>query len=127
VAYTFARYRFVRDSLFDGHDIPGAPTHFIVAELRYAHPAGFTISPSVEWVPLGYFVNSANTIRNAAWATLGLRAEWKLNRAGLTLFAEGRNLTGTRYAATVQVDNAVGQFLEPADGRAIYAGLRVNR
>jgi iron complex outermembrane receptor protein len=127
VAYTFARYRFVRDSVFDGHDIPGAPTHFIAAELRYAHPAGFTITPALEWVPLGYFVNSANTARNGAWATLGLRAEWRLNRAGLTLFAEGRNLTDTRYAATVQVDNAAGQFLEPADGRSLYAGLRVNR
>jgi iron complex outermembrane receptor protein len=126
VAYTFARYRFVRDSGFDGRDIPGAPTHFLAAELRYAHPAGVTVAPILEWVPLGYFVNSANTERNAAWATVGLRAEWKLRRPAVTLFAEGRNLTDARYAATVQVDNAAGQFFEPADGRTVYAGLRVN-
>jgi iron complex outermembrane receptor protein len=127
LAYTFARYRFVRDSVFDGHDIPGAPTHFMAVELRYAHPAGFTFTPALEWVPLGYFVNSTNTQRNDAWVTLGVRAEWTLDRAGLTVFVEGRNLTDTRYAATVQVDNAAGQSLEPADGRALYAGLRVNR
>ncbi|HET8624529.1 MAG TPA: hypothetical protein VFM14_13280, partial [Gemmatimonadales bacterium] len=73
------------------------------------------------------FVNSANTDRNRAWATLGLRSEWALSRAGVTLFAEGRNLTNTQYAATVQVDNAARQYLEPADGRSIYAGLKVNR
>jgi iron complex outermembrane receptor protein len=127
LAYTFARYSFVRDSVFDGNDIPGAPTHYLAAELRYAHPAGFTIAPVLEWVPQSYFVNSANTDRNGAWATLGLRAEWNLEKPGLTLFAEGRNLTDTRYAASVQVDNAARQYLEPADGRSVYAGLRIAR
>ncbi len=127
LAYTFAKYTFVRDSLFDGNDIPGAPTHYLTAELRYAHPAGFTLAPTFEWVPQGYSVNSANTDRNGAWATLGLRAEWTLRRPGVTLFAEGRNLTDTRYAGSVQVDNAARQYLEPADGRSLYAGLRLSR
>ncbi len=127
LAYTFAKYEFVRDSSFDGNDIPGAPAHYLVAELRYAHPGGFSVAPVLEWVPQSYFVNSANTDRNAAWATLGLRAEWTLPRAGLTVFAEGRNLTDTRYAASVQVDNAARQYLESADGRAVYAGLRLSR
>jgi iron complex outermembrane receptor protein len=127
LAYTFARYTFVRDSLFDGNDIPGAPSHHLSAELRYAHPAGFTVTPTLEWVPQGYFVNSANTDRNRAWVTVGLRAEWMLSRAGATIFAEGRNLTGTRYAASVQVDNATRQYLEPADGRAVYAGFQLSR
>ncbi|MGH7631319.1 MAG: TonB-dependent receptor family protein [Gemmatimonadales bacterium] len=127
LACTFANYTFVRDSTFDGNDIPGAPAHYLTAELRYAHPAGFTVAPVLEWVPRSYFVNSANTERNAAWATLGLRAEWTFPRPGLTVFAEGRNLTDTRYAASVQVDNAARQYLEPADGRAVYAGLRLSR
>ncbi len=127
LAYTFGRYEFVRDSTFDGNEIPGAPAHYLAAELRYAHPRGFTVIPMLEWVPRGYFVNSANTERNAGWATLGLRAEWTLARAGLTVFAEGRNLTDTRYAASVQVDNAARQYLEPADGRSVYAGLRLSR
>jgi iron complex outermembrane receptor protein len=127
LAYTFANYEFVRDSVFDGNDIPGAPAHYFVAELRYTHPAGLVVAPVIEWVPQGYFVNSANTDRNSAWATLGLRAEMTFPRAGFTVFAEGRNLTDTRYAASVQVDNAARQYLEPADGRSLYAGLRVSR
>jgi iron complex outermembrane recepter protein len=127
VAYTFAKYAFVRDSGFGGNDIPGAPPHYLAAELRYAHPGGVVVTPMLEWVPQGYYVNSANTERNGAWAALGLRAEWTAARAGLTVFAEGRNLTDTRYAASVQVDNAARQYLEPADGRSLYAGLRVTR
>ena len=46
------------------------------------------------------------------------------SRAGLTAFAEGRNLLDRRYSASVQVDNAAAAFYEPADGRALYGGLR---
>jgi outer membrane receptor protein involved in Fe transport len=69
-------------------------------------------------------VNSENTVKNDAWATLGLRAEWSVRETGLTGFIEGRNLLDERYAASVQVDNATGRFYEPAEGRSVYAGLR---
>jgi len=124
---TLARYTFVRDSLFAGNDIPGAPRHHVVAGLRYAHPSGLSLAPTVEWVPRGFAVNSANTATNAPWATLGLRAEWAEPRLGATAFVQGVNLADRRYAASVQVDNAVGRYFEPADGRAVYAGLRVAR
>ncbi|HEU4587046.1 MAG TPA: hypothetical protein VFS11_00255, partial [Gemmatimonadales bacterium] len=72
-----------------------------------------------------YFANSANTATAAGWATLGVRAEWTLQKPGVTLFVAGQNLTNTRYAATIQVDNAAGRYLEPADGRAWYIGTRL--
>jgi iron complex outermembrane recepter protein len=124
VAYTFARYRFLNDPVYGGNEIPGAPRHHLQAQLRYQHPAGFALTPSVEWVPSGYYVDSANDARNDGWATLGLRAEWGFDRLGLTAFAGGQNLTDTRYAASVQVDNAAGRSYEPADGRSFYAGFR---
>ncbi|HEU4699305.1 MAG TPA: TonB-dependent receptor [Gemmatimonadales bacterium] len=126
-AYTFARYRFVRDSLYAGHEIPGAPRHTLSAEVKYSNPAGFNVAPSVEWVPEAYFVNSANTDRNRGWVIVGTRADWTISRSGLTAFVEGRNLTNTRRSPSVQVDNANGQYYEPMDGRAVYAGLRFTR
>ena len=33
-SYTYGRFTFVRDSLFSGNDIPGAPRHHLSAELR---------------------------------------------------------------------------------------------
>ena len=124
VAYTYARYRFVDDSSFGGHDIPGAPRHHIVAQASYAHPSGFSIMPTVEWVPESYFVNSSNTDRNLGWATLGVRAEWMWPTTGLSVFAAAQNLTDHVYSASVQVDNGAGKYYEPADRRSVYAGLR---
>ncbi len=127
LAYTFARYRFLDDPEFEGNEIPGAPEHHLQAEVRYSHSSGFSLAPKVEWVPASYFIDSRNTASNEGWATLGLRAEYVLDRLGLTAFAAGENLTDTRYSASVQVDNAAGRSFEPADKRAFYIGLRWNR
>ena len=127
VAYTYARYRFVDDPAYEGNEIPGAPRHHVQAQFRYSHRSGFALTPSVEWVPSGYFVKSDNTDRNDGWATLGLRAEWTFARLGLTAFAAGQNLTDTRYAASVQVDNGAGRSFEPADGRSFYLGFQWER
>ena len=43
---------------------------------------------------------------------------------GATVFAQGSNLADRRFSQSVQVDNAAGRFYEPADRRAVYAGLR---
>jgi iron complex outermembrane recepter protein len=127
IAYTYGRFKYVKDAAYGGNDIPGAPAHHVNAELRYAHPSGFSIAPRIEWVPRSYFVDSDNTVTNNAWAALGLRAEWAVAGAGVTAFVEGRNLLDERYSASVQVDNAAGRFYEPADRRAVYAGLRWSR
>jgi iron complex outermembrane receptor protein len=123
-AYTFARFRYVADSSYGDNALPGQPGHVLQAEARYALPSGISLTPTIEWVPQAYFVNSANTQRNQGRTVLGLRAEWTAPRGGLTVFLVGQNLTDARYAASVQVDNAAGKFMEPADGRSLYGGVR---
>jgi hypothetical protein len=39
------------------------------------------------------------------------------------LSLEASNLTDEVYSGSVQVDNALGRFLEPGNGRALYVGL----
>jgi iron complex outermembrane receptor protein len=124
IAYTAARYQYVRDSAYGGNDIPGAPRHVVQGELTWRHPSGLSLTPSVEWVPQAYYVSSDNRAQNAGWTSVGLRAEWTPRDISLTVFAAVHNLTDARHAATVQVDNAAGKFLEPADRRSTYAGLR---
>ncbi|MFL5384060.1 MAG: TonB-dependent receptor domain-containing protein [Longimicrobiaceae bacterium] len=124
VAYTFARYRFVRDAGYAGNDIPGAPSHVVQGELVYRHPAGLTLRPNVEWVPAGYFVDSGNTARDDGWMVFGARAELLMPRLKSTAFVEARNLADVRYSPAVQVDDAAGRFFNPADGRSLYAGVR---
>jgi len=105
------------------NDIPGAPGQVLATEIRYSHPSGFSLTPSVEWIPQAYFVDSQNTIENNGWTNLSLRAEWSTSY-GMTVFAAGQNLTNRNFSQSVQVDNAAGKFFEPADGRSFYAGLR---
>ena len=124
VAYTYARYRFVQDTAYQGNEIPGAPRHMVNAELRYRHPAGLTLTPRVDWVPQAYPVNNANSAVNTSWVSLGLRGEWLLGATRLTAFGEVRNLADERYSGSVQVNEANGRFYEPADARSFSFGLR---
>ena len=123
-AYTFARYRYVEDTSFTGNEIPGAPRHLLQFEARYASRSGISLTPTVEWVPQSYFVNSTNTVSNPGRTVLGMRAEWTPPKSHVTVFVAGQNLTDKRYAGSVQVDNAAGKYLETADGRSFYGGLR---
>jgi len=127
LAYTFSRFTYVDDPDYEDNDIPGAPEHYLRAELKYSHPSGVSLTPVVEWVPKSYFVNSANTAKNESWSTLGIRGEWAIVRAGVTAFVEARNLFDKRYSGSVQVDNATGAYYEPADARSIFAGLSWSR
>jgi iron complex outermembrane receptor protein len=122
-SYTLARYTFVQDPNFTDNDIPGAPRQVLSTEIKYTHPSGFSLAPTLEWIPQSYFLDSQNTVTNDGWTNLSLRAEWA-TAYGMTLFAAGQNLADRRFSQSVQVDNAAGQYYEPADGRSFYAGLR---
>jgi iron complex outermembrane receptor protein len=122
-SYTLARYTYVEDPSYTGNDIPGAPRHVLTTELRYTHPSGFSLIPSVEWVPQTYFLDSQNTVKNDGWTNASLRAELATS-SGVSFFVAGQNLTNRRFSQSVQVDNAAGKWFEPADGRSFYAGLR---
>jgi hypothetical protein len=39
------------------------------------------------------------------------------------VYFEARNLTDVNWVSSVVVDNAVGRYFEPGDGRAFYGGL----
>jgi iron complex outermembrane receptor protein len=124
-AYTWSRFVFVDDPTFNNNDIPGAPEHFIVGEVRYDHPVRFWIAPRVESVPKGYFVNSENTVRTDPYVLLSLRMGYEHVPWRLRLFFEARNLTDTNFVSAVVVDSADGRFFQPGDGRGFYGGMEV--
>jgi iron complex outermembrane receptor protein len=122
-AYTYSRFVFVDDPSFGNNDLPGAPRHFLRAELRYEHASGFWVAPSVETVPHGYYVNSENDARTQAYTAVGTRLGYTYRPWQLSAFFEGRNLADVTYASSVVVDAANRRFFEPADGRAFYGGI----
>ena len=68
LAYTFNDFRFNDDPTFGNNQLPGAPRHYLRAEMLYKHPNGFYIGPNLEWVPQSYFVDSANTLKTEPYA-----------------------------------------------------------
>ena len=122
-AYTWSRFVFVDDPNFGDNDIPGAPPHFLRAELRWDHASGFWVAPNLELVPAGYVVNSTNRNRTPAYELGGVRMGYDHKPWNLSVFLEAKNLADTAYVSSVQVDSATGRFFEPGDGRAFYGGV----
>jgi len=126
-AYTFSDFRFDDDPSFGSNQIPGAPRHYLRAELLYKHPSGIYLGPNIEWVPEAYWVDNANTFQTAAYAIWGLKAGFD-NGGKWTTYIEGRNLSDRAYiASTSIVGNAAGADLplfNPGNGREVYGGVQ---
>jgi iron complex outermembrane receptor protein len=127
LAYTYSDFRFDGDPTFGDNEIPGAPRHYIRAELVYQHPSGFYAGPNIEAVPVSYFVDNANTLSAPPYAIAGFRAGW-MTEHGFSIFADARNLADRRYISSVgTIPFATGsaatdaQFY-PGDGRSFFVG-----
>jgi iron complex outermembrane receptor protein len=126
MAYTFNDFRFDNDPSFRNNLLPGAPRHYLRAELLYKNPTGFYFGPNVEWVPQAYFVDNANTTKTEAYALLGLKMGFD-NGGPISAYIEGRNLTNKAYISSASIINqatATSPLFEPGNGRAVFAGMK---
>lgn len=128
LAYTFGRFRFDNDRVYGNAAIPGISEHYVRAKLDYANTLGWTLSPNIEYVPQGYFVDLANTLSSDPYLLLGLNASYKFSDT-LRVFVDARNLTDKVYAATtgviVNANGADSAQFAPGEGRSVYAGVEV--
>jgi iron complex outermembrane receptor protein len=125
-AYTFNNFRFDGDRSFGDNQLPGAPRHFLRAELLYKHPSGFFFGPNVEWVPQSYFVDSANTLKTEPYLLLGLKAGYD-NGQRFSAYIEGRNLGNRKYIASASIIDRANPALplfEPGTGLGVFGGVR---
>ncbi|HML96256.1 MAG TPA: TonB-dependent receptor [Thermodesulfobacteriota bacterium] len=121
-SYTYSHYVFVDDPVFGDNDLPGAPPHYFVSELRYDMPVGVWVAPSVESVFESYYVNSENTAKAGSYTIFNLEVGWEF--AGVMFFAELSNVFDKNYISGVVVDDANGRYFYPGDGRAFYGGIQ---
>lgn len=125
IAYTLNDFRFDDDPVFRNNQLPGAPRHYVRAELLYKHPSGFFFGPNVEWVPQRYFVDSANTLTTEAYALWGLKAGYD-NGQWFSAYVEGRNLADTTYIASASIIDRANPNLplfEPGTGLGVFGGV----
>ncbi len=126
LAYTYNDFRFDNDATFHNNQLPGAPRHFLRAEVLYKHANGFYIGPNVEWVPQAYYADSNNTLPTDAYAIFGLKAG--VDDGKYSMYLEARNIANTAYIASTSVigyATAASPLFEPGTGRAVYAGMKI--
>jgi iron complex outermembrane receptor protein len=126
-AYTFSDFRFDDDAVFGDNELPGAPRHFLRAELLYKHPSGVYLGPNVEWVPEAYYVDSANTLATEAYALWGAKLGFD-DGGPIAAYIEGRNLSDEAYISSASIAtkaDATSTLFEPGTGRAVYGGVQV--
>ena len=126
LAYAFSDFRFDNDPTFGNNQLPGAPRHYLRAELLYKHPTGLYVGPNLEWVPQSYFVDSANTLKTEPYAIWGLKAGVD-NGGTYSVYIEARNIANKAYIASASVIDRANPALplfEPGTGRAIYIGAK---
>ena len=125
-SYTLNDFRFDDDDDFGNNQLPGAPRHYVRAELLYKHPSGLFFGPNTEWVPQAYYVDSANTLKTASYAIWGLKLGFD-NGGPFSAYIEGRNLSDVAYISSVSITDLAAPtsaLFEPGTGRAVYAGLK---
>jgi iron complex outermembrane receptor protein len=129
-SYTFSDFTFDGDPIYGDNRLPVAPRHQYRAELTYRHPAGWYIAPAVDWRPEAVWADYANTMKVPGYALLSIGAGIDIGEH-VTLYLDGRNLTGKRYvgefgAMTNAADPAVAKdVFFPGEGRSVFAGLTV--
>lgn len=126
-AYTYNDFFFDDDAVWGNNDLPGAPPHYIRAELLYKHPSGVYAGPNVEWVPQASIVDNANTLKSDSYALLGAKIGFD-NGGPISAYVEARNLTDEAYIASHAVRGtatAADELFEPGTGRAVYGGVQV--
>jgi iron complex outermembrane receptor protein len=125
--YAWSDFRFDGDPQYGNNRLPIVPQHFYRAELRYEHPAGWFVAPSLEWSASDIWVDFKNTTRAPAYAILNLNAGWKVADK-VALFLDARNLADQAYVSNVQpfvTATAATAAYWPGDGRAVFGGLTV--
>ena len=125
--YAWSDFVFDGDPVYGDNRLPVVPEHLYRAELKYIHPAGWFVAPSVEWSPSDVLVDYANTLTAPDYAILSLNAGWGFDN-GVSLFLDARNLTGENYISSVNAVTdarvAPTAVFVPGEGRSAYVGVR---
>ena len=129
--WTHNDFRFVNDPVFGNRRIAGIPQDVLRGILTYAHPSGFYVSPSVDWVPQGAFADHMNTLKTPGYTLFNVKTGIDFAN-GVSVFVDARNLTDERYVSDISVVvNAAATpggpvAFYPGSGRSVFGGVRAS-
>ena len=126
--WTYSDFRFRDDVQYGENRLPIVPKSFYRSEVRYDHPRGWFLAPSLEWSATDQWIDYKNTQKAPGYAILNLNAGWKVTPA-VSLFLDARNLTDKAYVSNTQAATtwtATTATLWPGDGRSVFGGVTVD-
>ncbi len=125
-AYTFSDFHYRADDQFGDNRLPGMPRHYYQAELRHDFPNGFYAGLNTQYASK-VAVDYANSYYADAYATFGATLGYIAPKDDWQTWLDLRNLTNTRYAATVTPgynDNGADAARStPGEGFGVYTGV----
>ncbi len=121
-ALTVSDARFRDDPVFGTNRLPGVPPAEAHLGLRWARDAGPWAGVTGRW-RRRTFADDANTVAAGTFRTLSIALGWASAWCDLTAGCD--NLTDARYTGSLAVNDAAGNFFEPADPRTFWITLGV--
>ncbi|MHA6723353.1 TonB-dependent receptor family protein [Sphingomonas sp. RS2018] len=124
-AYQLNDFAFRGDRQFGDNRLPVVARHLYRGEVRVGTD-GFSVAPTIEWVPQGAWADYANSVRAPGYVLFGGGARAKISES-VSVFVDARNLTGRRAIGDISAvtrATAGSAIYYPVERRAIYAGVR---
>ncbi len=108
----------------NGNRLPGVSEHVYSGRVRVQDRSQrWKAALSAEWLPEGFVVNNENTLSTAGFVNWRLSGEVKVHE-GVSLYGGIDNLFDRRFVNTVSINPAGNAFIDPANGRAAYVGMK---
>lgn len=124
--YALSDFFFESDRVYGDNDLPLVPPQLYRAELRYDHPSGWFVAPSLE-TAADTWVDYANTLKAPGYTVFNLGAGITIDDR-TSLFVDARNLTDERYVsnfnAVTDARVASTAVFWPGEGVSAFVGLR---
>jgi iron complex outermembrane receptor protein len=110
-----------------GSRIPGVPKSSFYAGLAFGRDIGWNASVQAN-ASSNLAVNDQNTQYAPGFAVLGASVGYgfDLADAAVSTFLRLDNIFDRNYAGSVIVNESNGRYFEPAPGRTVFAGIKVN-
>ena len=126
-SYQNNQFRLDDDVEFENNKIPGIPEHYFQSRLTYEHPSGLKIIPNIEWVPSGYYIDLANTVKTDNYLLTGLSLIYKHSEK-VQWYFDAKNLNNQTYISTSlpipDAGGVDGNYFYSGEGRSFTAGLQ---
>jgi iron complex outermembrane recepter protein len=96
--------------------------------VRWQPSKALHVTPNIDWVPDGYYIDHANSFRAPGYAVVGLRIGGGVGEHWRWFF-DARNLADRKWIASTNViadaRGRDGRNFLPGDGRSVYAGMEM--